>query len=48
MGELITPEIIEYIEYAADKGCSLTGPEDMHTKKLNVIKNKESCNGFLV
>ncbi len=47
-GELITPEIIEYIEYAADKGCSLTGPEDMHTKKLNVIKNKESCNGFLV
>ena len=47
-GELITPEIIEYIEYAADKGCYLTGPEDMHTKKLNVIKNKESCNGFLV
>ncbi len=37
-GELITPEILEYIHYAKDKGCSMTGPEDMEIKHLNVIK----------
>ena len=37
-GELITPEILEYIHYAKDKGCSMTGPEDMEIKRLNVIK----------
>ena len=35
-GELITPEILEYIHYAKDKGCSMTGPEDMEIKRLNV------------
>lgn len=37
-GELITPQILEYIEYAKEKGCSMTGPEDMEIKRLNVIK----------
>ena len=37
-GELITPQILEYIKYAKDKGCSMTGPEDMDIQRLNVIK----------
>lgn len=36
-GELITEEIIEYIKYAKEKGCSLTGPEDMDILKINVM-----------
>ena len=27
-GERITKEILNYIEYAKAKGCSMTGPED--------------------
>ena len=27
-GERITPEILDYIEYAKAKGCNMTGPED--------------------
>lgn len=37
-GELITPQILEYIKYAKQKGCSMTGPEDMDIERLNVIK----------
>lgn len=37
-GETITEEIIRYIVYSKDKGCSLTGPEDMAVEHLNVIK----------
>ena len=36
-GELITPEIIEYISYAKEKGCTLLGTEDMETNLINVI-----------
>lgn len=36
-GELITPEIIEYIRYAKEKGCSMTGTEDLELNRLNVI-----------
>ncbi len=36
-GELITEEIIEYIKYAKDKGCSMTGTEDINIEYLNVI-----------
>ena len=39
-GELITPEILAYIKYAKKKGCSLTGPEDMNIKYLNVMEGK--------
>lgn len=37
-GERITGEILRYIEYAKKKGCSLTGPEDLEIKRLNVIR----------
>lgn len=37
-GELITAKILEYIEYAKDKGCSMTGPEDADITRLNVLR----------
>lgn len=37
-GEVITEEIIEYIRYAMDKGCSMQGPESPDISTLNVIK----------
>lgn len=37
-GEEITGEILEYIVYARDKGCSMTGPEDPGIRRLNVLK----------
>ena len=37
-GEKITEEILEYIVYAKDKGCSMTGPEDPDIERLNVLK----------
>lgn len=37
-GERITGEILEYIEYAREKGCSLTGTEDIEIRQLNVQK----------
>lgn len=36
-GERITQEIISYIEYAKEKGCSMTGPEDAKIERLNVL-----------
>ena len=37
-GERITPEIVQYIQYAKEKGCSMTGPEDPDIRRLNVLK----------
>lgn len=37
-GELITNDIIEYIEYAKAKGCSMQGTEDFEVTRLNVLK----------
>lgn len=37
-GEVITPDIIEYIEYAKEKGCSMQGTEDPEVNMLNVLK----------
>ena len=37
-GERITTEILDYIRYAKDKGCSMTGPEDPDILHLNVLK----------
>ena len=37
-GERITEDIIDYICYAKEKGCSLTGPQDMNIETLHVIK----------
>ncbi len=37
-GEEITKDILEYISYAKEKGCSMTGPEDPGIERLNVLK----------
>ena len=37
-GETVTDEIIEYIIYAKEKGCFMTGAEDMNIERLNVLK----------
>ena len=39
-GERITPEILRYIRYAKEKGCSMTGPEDPDILRLNVLKGE--------
>ena len=36
-GEVITKEIIEYICYAKEKGCSMQGPEDPDVNNINVL-----------
>lgn len=37
-GERITKDIIDYIVYAKEKGCSMTGTEDLDLRTINVIK----------
>ncbi len=37
-GERITSEILDYIRYAKEKGCSMTGPEDPEITSINVLK----------
>lgn len=37
-GERVTQEIREHIEYAREKGCTLTGAEDLEIRHLNVLK----------
>ena len=37
-GEEITEEVLEYIVYAKEKGCSMTGPEDPGIGRLNVLR----------
>lgn len=37
-GERITEEIIQYINYAKEKGCSVQGTHDPEVKYINVIK----------
>ncbi|MPM92331.1 Arginine decarboxylase [bioreactor metagenome] len=37
-GEMITDEIIDYIVYAKEKGCSMQGPEDPFVNNLNVLE----------
>ena len=36
-GEMVTKEIIDYILFAKEKGCSMQGPEDSELEKLNVL-----------
>ena len=35
-GERITKDILDYIRYAKEKGCFLTGPEDMKIEQIKV------------
>jgi arginine/lysine/ornithine decarboxylase len=37
-GEMISKEIIEYIIYAKEKGCSMQGTEDPKVERLNVLR----------
>ena len=37
-GEEITDEIIDYIQYSAEKGCSMQGMEDSTLQTLNVLR----------
>ncbi len=37
-GELVTQKILDYIEYAKEKGCSMTGPQDLDILNLNVLR----------
>lgn len=37
-GERITAGIIDYIEYAKSKGCSMTGPEDSEILNINILE----------
>lgn len=37
-GELITDRIVDYIRYAKEMGCQVTGTEDMNVQYINVIK----------
>ncbi|MEG0823146.1 MAG: aminotransferase class I/II-fold pyridoxal phosphate-dependent enzyme [Erysipelotrichaceae bacterium] len=36
-GELITKDIIDYISYAKEKGCQLTGTQDMDINTIQVV-----------
>ena len=40
-GERVNREIIEYIRYAKEKGCTLTGPEAMDIERLNIVTEVE-------
>ncbi len=40
-GERITRDILEYIRYAKEKGCPMSGPEDPETNFLNVRKGAD-------
>lgn len=37
-GEKITKEILDYINYAKEKGCFLTGTEDIKIENINVVE----------
>lgn len=39
-GERITAEILEYIRYAREKGCLLTGTEDMEIEQINILEEE--------
>ena len=37
-GEKITDEIINYINYAKEKGCFMTGTQDMNMENINIVE----------
>ena len=41
-GERITREIVDYIQFAKERGCSLQGTEDPEVNHINVIERKEN------
>lgn len=41
-GEYITKDILNYINYAKQKGCFMTGTEDINIEKINVVSEFDS------
>ena len=41
-GERITREIVDYIQFAKERGCSLQGTEDPEVNHIHVIERKEN------
>mgnify|MGYP005877032197 CR=1 FL=1 len=41
-GEYITKDILAYIAYAKEKGCVLTGTEDIYINNINIVSEYES------
>lgn len=37
-GEMITPDILNYIAYAKEKGCLMTGTQDMNLEWIYVVE----------
>ena len=37
-GEMITAEILDYIRYSKERGCVMTGTEDMNIERIKVIQ----------
>ncbi|MDE6596123.1 MAG: arginine decarboxylase, partial [Oscillospiraceae bacterium] len=37
-GEMITEEILGYIRYSKERGCVMTGTEDMNIERIRVIE----------
>jgi len=46
-GEYITKDILNYIAYAKEKGCFLTGTEDIYIERINVVSEYDSAGKFL-
>ena len=48
-GERITREIVDYIQFAKERGCSLQGTEDPEVNHINVIERRRTrwIYGFL-
>ena len=40
-GEKITKDAVDYIKYAKQKGCSLSGTEDIEANRLNILKGEK-------
>jgi arginine decarboxylase len=38
-GERISKEIVDYITYCKEKGCLVTGPQDLQIEQLNVLED---------
>jgi arginine/lysine/ornithine decarboxylase len=41
-GERITKEILDYIDYAKEKGCFLTGTEDPKIENINIVESVDN------
>ncbi len=37
-GEMITPDILDHIKYSKDRGCMMTGTEDMDIERIKVLE----------